>query len=91
MFDPNEFPEQCVHYLGRFFGHLVRFIRAEVLTKSSRLAPWRLDVQVDGGDRAFVLQLDTRGMEREYRVLKALEGLPLPTPRVYGLDMQGEA
>jgi aminoglycoside phosphotransferase (APT) family kinase protein len=30
-------------------------------------------------------------MEREYQVLKALEAVPLPTPRVYGLDMQGEA
>jgi aminoglycoside phosphotransferase (APT) family kinase protein len=91
LFDPNELPEQCARYLGRFLGCSVSFIRAEVLTKSTRLAPWRLDVQVNGVERAYVLQLDTRGMEREYQVLKALEAVPLPTPRVYGLDMQGEA
>jgi len=91
LFDPNELPEQCARYLGRFLGYSVSFIRADVLTKSTRLAPWRLDVQVNGVERAYVLQLDTRGMEREYQVLKALEALPLPTPRVYGLDMQGEA
>lgn len=91
MFDPNEFPEQCASYLGRFLRRPVHFIRAEALAKSTRLAPWRLDVQVDGVERAFVLQLDTRGMEREYRVLKALETLSLPTPRAYGLDIQGEA
>jgi aminoglycoside phosphotransferase (APT) family kinase protein len=91
LFDPNELPEQCARYLGRFLGYSVSFMRAEVLTKSTRLAPWRLDVQVNGVERAYVLQLDTRGMEREYQVLKALEAVPLPTPRVYGLDMQGEA
>jgi aminoglycoside phosphotransferase (APT) family kinase protein len=38
-----------------------------------------------------VLQLDTRGMENEYQVLKAVESIPLPTPRAFGLDMQGKA
>jgi aminoglycoside phosphotransferase (APT) family kinase protein len=48
-------------------------------------------VQVGGSDRSYVLQLDTRGMEHEYRVLKAVEPLPVPAPRPYGLDLQGEA
>jgi len=90
LFDPNDHPEQCAKYMSRFLGFPVSFIRADVLTQSTRLAPWRVDVQVNGIEQAYVLQLDTRGMEYEYKVLKALEAIPLPTPRVYGLDMQGE-
>jgi aminoglycoside phosphotransferase (APT) family kinase protein len=81
LFDPNEFPEQCASYMSRFLGCPVSFIRAEVLPQSTRLAPWRLDVQFNGIKRAYVLQLDTRGMEHEL----------VPTPRAFGLDMQGEA
>lgn len=91
MFDPNEFPEQCARYMSRFLGCPVSFIRAEVLPQSSRIAPWRLDVQANDVLRAYVLQLDTRGMEHEYQVLKAVESIPIPTPRAFGLDLQGEA
>ncbi len=77
--------------MSRFLGGPVSFIRAEVLPQSTRLAPWRLDVQVNGIKRAYVLQLDTRGMEHEYQVLKAVESIPVPTPRAFGLDLQGEA
>src|SRR5512139_3290687 len=77
--------------MSRFLGCPVSFIRAEVLPQSTRTAPWRLDVQVDGIKRSYVLQLDTRGMEHEYQVLKAVEAIPLPTPRAFGFDMQGEA
>jgi aminoglycoside phosphotransferase (APT) family kinase protein len=91
MFDPNELPEQCEKYMSRFLGCPVSFIRAEVLPQSSRIAPWRLDVQANGVLRAYVLQLDTRGMEHEYQVLKAVESIPVPTPRAFGLDLQGEA
>jgi len=91
MFDPNELPEQCAKYMSRFLGCPVSFIRAEVLPQSSRIAPWRLDVQANGVPLAYVLQLDTRGMEHEYQVLKAVESIPVPTPRAFGLDLQGEA
>lgn len=91
MFDPNEHPEQCTKYLSRFLGCPVRFLRAEALPQSTRMAPWRLDVRVNGIKRAYVLQLDPRGMEHEYRVLQAVESIPVPTPRAFGLDMQGEA
>lgn len=72
-------------------GSAVKLIRAETLQQSTREAPWRLDVRVDGVERAFVLQVDPRGMEYEYQVLKAVESIPVPVPRAYGLDMQGEA
>jgi aminoglycoside phosphotransferase (APT) family kinase protein len=91
MFDPNEHHSQCEIYLSRFLGFPVDFILAERLTQSTREAPWRLDVKVNGMERAYVLQLDTRGMEHEYQVLKAMEKTVVPTPRVYGLDLRGEA
>lgn len=91
MFDPNQQPALCEQYLSRYLGCRVRFVRAERLSQSTREAPWRLDVIVDNLPRSYVLQLDTRGMEREYRVLQALETVAVPAPHVYGLDPRGEA
>jgi aminoglycoside phosphotransferase (APT) family kinase protein len=91
MFDPNEHVKKCELYLSRFLGYPVGLIRAKMLVQSSRQAPWRLDVMANGVERTYVLQLDQRGMEHEYRILKALESIAIPTPRVYGLDLQGEA
>jgi aminoglycoside phosphotransferase (APT) family kinase protein len=91
MFNPNEHLEQCERYMSRFLGSAVKLIRAEALQQSTREAPWRLDVRVDGVEQVFVLQVDPRGMEYEYQILKAVESIPIRTPRAYGLDMQGEA
>lgn len=91
MFNPNEHSEQCERYLSCFLGSTVKLIRAMALPQSTRESPWRLDVRVDSVERAFVLQVDPRSMEYEYRILKAIESIPVRTPRAYGLDMQGEA
>jgi aminoglycoside phosphotransferase (APT) family kinase protein len=69
----------------------VRFIRAEPLTKSTRDAPWRLDIEVGGVMRRYVLRLDSRRSEHEYAVLQAMESVPIPTPQAYGWDPEGEA
>jgi aminoglycoside phosphotransferase (APT) family kinase protein len=90
-FDPIEHRAQCEHYLGRALGAGVRLVAATRLQQSTRAAPWRLDVEVDGEARAYVLKLDPRRMEHEYRVLRALESLPLPAPRAYGWDPEGTA
>ncbi len=90
-FNPNEHAAQCENYLGRFLSSPVKFIQASQLTQSSRAAPWRLDVTVNGIAKAYVLQLDARGLEYEYRALKAMEAIAIPTPHAYGLDLQGEA
>ena len=91
MFDPNEHRAQCEMYLGRFLGCQVEYIQAKMLTKSTREAPWRLDVTVNGVAQSYVLQLDSRDLEYEYQVLKAVESILVFTPRVYGLDLQREA
>lgn len=91
MFNPNEQRAQCEEYLGRSLGSRVDLVQAGLLTKSSREAPWRLDVRVDGVPRSYVLQLDPRDMEYEYQILKAMASLPIPTPHAYGLDLGGEA
>jgi aminoglycoside phosphotransferase (APT) family kinase protein len=90
MFDPNEHVKECELYLSRCLGYPVGLIRAKMLAQSSRQAPWRLDVLANGVEFAYVLQLDERGMEHEYRILKALESIAFPTPGVYGLDIPGE-
>jgi aminoglycoside phosphotransferase (APT) family kinase protein len=91
MFNPNEHLEQCEKYMSRSLGSAVKLLRAEMLTQSTRAAPWRLDVRVDGVERSFVLQVDPSGMEYEYQALQAMAKSPVRAPRAYGLDMQGAA
>jgi aminoglycoside phosphotransferase (APT) family kinase protein len=90
MFNPIDQPARCEQYLSHFLEASVKLIKAEKLQQSSREAPWRLDTLVNGLERSFVLQVDARGMEHEYRVLKAMEAIPIPTPCAYGLDLAGE-
>jgi aminoglycoside phosphotransferase (APT) family kinase protein len=90
-FDPNEHRIQLERYLGRALGSPVRLVRARELAKSTRDAPWRLDVEVAGLARSFVLRPESRRIEHEYRVLRAVEALPIPAPRAYGWDPAGEA
>ncbi len=90
-FNPNEHRTACERYLGRILCGKVRLKRAEMLTKSTRNAPWRLDIEIDGARRSFVLRADSRGSEHEYAVLRAMESIPIPTPRAYGWDPNGEA
>ena len=90
-FDPNDHPARVECYLARSLGEPVRLAGARELARSTRDAPWRLDVEVGGRARAFVLRLESRRIEHEYRVLRAVEPLPVPAPRAYGWDPAGEA
>jgi len=90
-FNPNEHQPQIERYLGQNLGHPVRLVRARELAKSTRDAPWRLDVEVSGQARSFVLRPESRRIEHEYRVLRAVETLPVPAPRAYGWDPAGQA
>jgi aminoglycoside phosphotransferase (APT) family kinase protein len=91
MIDPTQSPAACERYLSRWLGGSVSLVRASQLMQSTRRAPWKLDVMVDGAAQSYVLQVDERGLEYEYRVLKAMEAVGIPSPRAYGLDLQGEA
>lgn len=90
-FDPNEHISHIEDYLGKHLNALVQFMWAEPLKASSREAPWRLDVSVEGRRRSFILKLDTRRGEHEYAILRAMESVPIPTPRAYGWDAEGKA
>jgi aminoglycoside phosphotransferase (APT) family kinase protein len=90
-FNPNEHQAECEEYLSRSLKDPVRFVHAELLTKSTRDAPWRLDVEVGGVMRQYVLRLDSRRSEHEYAVLRAMESISIPTPRAYGWDPEGKA
>ena len=59
-FHPKDHQAQVERYLGRFLGEGVRLIRAQELAQSTRDAPWRLDVEVGGRTRLFVLRLESR-------------------------------
>ena len=78
-------------YLRWALGAPVTLFHAERLAASSREAPWRLDVSLEGERRSYVLRLDARFAGHEYQVLRAMEAIPIPTPRVYGWDEEGEA
>jgi aminoglycoside phosphotransferase (APT) family kinase protein len=90
-FNPNNDRTLIERYLGRTLGDPVRLVRARQLAKSTRDAPWRLDVEVAGQTRSFVLRPESRRIEHEYQVLRAVESLPIPAPRAYGWDPAGEA
>jgi aminoglycoside phosphotransferase (APT) family kinase protein len=89
--NPNEHRTQCEEYLSRSLDHRVRLIHAEPLTKSTRDAPWRLDVELDRVTQSYVLRLDSGRGEHEYEILRAMASIPIPTPRVYGWDPEGKA
>lgn len=90
-FDPNAHRQRCQAYLSHALGAPVRLLRAERLPASTRAAPWRLDVDAGGLFRSYVLRTGTRGSEHEVRALQAVERLPVPTPKVYGWDPEGQA
>lgn len=91
-FDPlGEHHARCQDYLSRSLGGRARLVQAEPLTKSTREAPWRLDAEIDGEMRSYVLRLGPAAGEHEYEVLRAMESVPVPTPRVYGWDSRGES
>lgn len=77
--------------MARCLGGEVRLVQARLLQASTRDAPWRLDVELNGGPRSFVLRLESRRIEHEYEMLRAMEPLPIPTPRAWGWDPDGEA
>ena len=91
LFNPNEHQAECEVYLSRTRKRQVRFVHAELLTKRTRDAPWRLDAEGSGGIRRYVLRLEIRRSEHEYEVLRARVSVPIPTPQVYGWHPAGKA
>jgi aminoglycoside phosphotransferase (APT) family kinase protein len=78
------------NHLERYLGKGSCLIRAEPLEASTRQAPFRLWVEIDGVERSYVLRPAAKRGEHEYEVLKAMEAVAIPTPRAYGWDPNGE-
>jgi len=91
MLDPEKHSKTYQKYFSDALGVEVEILKAVPLHKSTREAPWRFDLLVNGEIKTFVLRLDKRSSAREYKILKAVESLPIPAPKVYGLDKKGAA
>jgi aminoglycoside phosphotransferase (APT) family kinase protein len=89
-FDPNENPKSIENYLNKNLGYQAEFVQATRLAKSTREAPWKLIVETNRKAASYVLQLDQGTIEHEYQALKAMEQIPISTPKVYGLDLSGK-
>ncbi|MHC4473829.1 MAG: phosphotransferase family protein [Planctomycetota bacterium] len=89
--DPNELGSRVTDYVSGALGRPVRFLRADRLVKSSREAPWRLVVRESGEERSYVLRAGVARVEHEFRALRAMERVAIPTPRAYGWDPEGAA
>jgi aminoglycoside phosphotransferase (APT) family kinase protein len=76
-------------YLKHALGMDIRLLQIRELSRSTRDAPWRLDVEVDGAPQAYLLRFGSDELAFEYAALKAMEAIPIPTPRSYGLDERG--
>ena len=90
-FDPVQHLTKCEQYLTRSLGKSARLIEAIPLAKGTREAPWRLDVEIKGRRKSFVLRLDEKKAEREFEALRVMREFPIPTPHVYGRDPLGSA
>lgn len=82
---PNKISRLLSHGLGRE----VQVISLTKLNESSREAPYRIDVQLNGHPRSLVMRCDQRGVGREFSILQALEPLPIKVPQVYIADLEG--
>ncbi len=92
MFTSASSTAALVAYLVRHLHEPVELTAVSTLPKSSRDAPWRIDVMANGRPRSFVLRLgDADELASEFSVLDRLASLPPRTPAVYGLDTDGEA
>lgn len=91
IINPREHSARCQEYLSQSLESRVHVVHAEPLTASTRAAPWRLDAEVNGALRSYVLRLGSACSEHEYTVLRAMESLPVPTPHVYGWDPEGKS
>jgi len=89
-FDPNENHKIIEDYLSKNLGYQVEYVQATRLAKSTREAPWKLIVETNKKAASYVLQLDQDTIEHEYQALKAMEKIPIPTPKGYGLDLSGK-
>jgi len=90
-FDPNTDRKRCEAYFSRHLGGSVRLISARQLPQSTRVPPWRLTMEQEGTRASYVLRLEVDHDGHEYHILRAMEQIPIPTPRAYGWDPTGEA
>jgi aminoglycoside phosphotransferase (APT) family kinase protein len=90
MIDPRQTPTKIDDYLSTSLGAPTKLISAVRLPKSTRDAPYLLETLVVGMARSFVLRQGPPDLEYEFQVMRAVAGLPFPSPAVYGWDPAGE-
>jgi aminoglycoside phosphotransferase (APT) family kinase protein len=90
-FNPNREKSRCEAYLSQALSATTHLFNAIPLVKSTRTAPWKVDVEVEGNQRSFVLRLGNGDILHEYHALSAMTELRFPVPCPYGLDQDGIA
>ena len=72
MINPLDLRLQTEAYLSRSLGAPVSLLDACQLAKSTRAAPWKLDLLWEGKPRALVLRLSAQAedLEHEFQALK---------------------
>ncbi len=90
-FDPAQNRETCEEYLTEAFGAPAKLIAVEPLEKSTREGPCRLEIEISGDVKNFVLRFDAKRGQHEYESLRAMESIPIPTPRTLGWNPDGDA
>ena len=79
-----------ISYLSAVFRAQVKVLSVEMLEKSTRTAPIKVVVEINGRTISLAFRFGDEDLEHEYRVLRALEQVDLPTPRAYSLELSGE-
>lgn len=92
MFTPSSQQSALRAFLSKHLNQPVTIVNLAPLPKSTRDAPWRVDVLIADRPHSFVLRSGTEeDVTTEFRVLQALADGSLPVPRTYCLDLTGES
>ncbi len=82
---------QLANVFDAEFGGEITDISAVALGASTRETPWRIDFRLNGSDKAVLLRYGKSCSRNEANVLRAMDNVIIPTPKVLIWDEEGRA